>query len=166
MAKLINENICLDISVGYNYVDICYTDEFYYYVSIYCNNKPIIYIPEFHSREENTHVIDFELNDSKLSEVFFNALENNCEEQIGLTYEGCFDLSIKPNEGTEDEREKWIVDIQLDSLFFQSRLPKRLEASIKIYCSQEGLLEFAKDLKQEEQDEISAYEEKYRLIER
>ncbi|QBQ64434.1 hypothetical protein EXH44_09480 [Actinobacillus indolicus] len=166
MAKLINENIYLDISIGYNYIDIHQTDEYYYYLSIFCNEQPIFYIPEFRSKKKNTYIIDFELNDERLSKTFIQALTNECEKNIGVTYEGCFDLSVMPNIRSAKKSDEWVIKVSLDSLFYGSLSPARLETNFNFYTSYQSLLKFSKDLEKEENEAVAHYEIKYGSIKR
>lgn len=161
MAKLTNENISLEITVNYHYVDTHRTDEYYYNLSLYCFNKPILFIPVSGSKDKITEFIDFELNDEKLSESFISALKTQSKHSIGMTYEGCFDLWVEPE---DDKLDEWKITVEIQSLFYGSS--RRLETVFSFYSSRESLVKFTNDLIQEEIDVIEQYEKRYGKIER
>lgn len=161
MAKLTNENISLEITVNYNYVDTHRTDEYYYNLSLYCFNKPILFIPVSGSKDNITEFIDFELNDEKLSEPFIAALKTQSKHFIGMAYEGGFDLWVEPE---EDKLDEWKITVEIQPLFYGSSC--RLETVFSFYASRESLVKFTNDLIQEEIDVVEQYEKKYGKIER
>lgn len=163
MAKLTNESISLEIMVNYNYVDTHRTDEYYYNLSLYCFNKPILFIPVSGSKDKITEFIDFELNDEKLSEPFIAALKTQSKHSIGMTYEGCFDLWVEPE---DDKLDEWKITVEIQPLFYGSRLSPQLETVFSFYTSKEALVSFTNRLVQEEINAVEQYEKKYGKIER
>lgn len=165
MVTLRNNNISLTIDVGYNYDDITDTDEFYYYLSLLCNNQPILFIPEHifgnNFSDQNTDIIDFELNDEKLSNTLLSALNNRTKSEIGRTYESSLDLSIEPKEYPNEKDDEWIIKVNLGSIFYGSSIPNRLEVYFDFYCSFDSLLNFTNELVQLENNRFTEYVEKY-----
>lgn len=163
MARITNENISLEVTVNYNYVDTHQTDEYYYNLSLYCFNKPILFIPVYGEKDKVTEFIDFELNDEKLSDVFIVALKTQSKHSIGMTYEGCFDLWVEPE---DDKSDEWKITVEIQPLFYGSRLSPRLGTVFSFYTSKRELVSFTNKLIQEEIDVVEQYEKKYEKIER
>lgn len=165
MVTLRNNHLSLTIDVGYNYSDITDTDEFYYYLSLLCNNQPMLLIPEPIVRgtfsEKNTHIIDFELNDERLSNTLLSALNNRTKSEIGRTYESSLDLSVEPKEHPNEKDDEWVMKVNLGSIFYGSSIPNRLEVYFDFYCSFDALLNFTNELAQLENNRFTEYVEKY-----
>ena len=78
-----------------------------------------------------------------------------------MTYEGCFDLWVEPE---DDKLDEWKITVEIQSLFYGSS--RRLETVFSFYSSRESLVKFTNDLIQEEIDVIEQYEKRYGKIER
>lgn len=159
MATLHLERCAVEIEcMAYHRMKSPPTDEMHYRIRFTWQGKPIFYIAEayggFSPLSPDSEIeawVDFELDDAYCSDTFFAACINQRPSDMPPTFECSFDLEITPE--NDIARNGYQVSVNIGRLFFGDK--QGFDVAFSWNVSQEALLQFAHELRQEENARIA-----------